>query len=347
MAVDLGLRFWVDFVDAEGGAAEPGGDSTLVLLPQHLCAELGLPEELLVTDDPDVAEEDGALLIIPGQPVLVGAAEMVLRRGEGGWCHLPWPASKPPTLGALKEAAREQVGVDHGRVDLLGQPAARYLPVLRVGALVDYRIALGDRFLERLQVFVDGRDGSLLPDPMAEALDRLATLPGPGSEHSGLPPDLERALAAADAWFRRCAQQRQAELAHDARGGRDGELARVAAYYDAVLDSIDKRARQAADDKVPLYQARAEATRAERARRAQETEDKFAGRHVIRPFRLQAIAVPALVVEAVVRRGPRSFDLRLEWLWPFGAWRAPICPSCGSPAPLVAGRDRLGCRTCL
>lgn len=348
MTTDLGLQFWLDLVDIEGGAAEPADESTLVLLPEHLCEKLSLPEQLLVSGDPDVADEDGALLIIPGQPVLAGAAEMVLERGDAGWSHLPWPASQPPALQALEEAAREQIPVDHGRVDLVGQPAARYLPVLRVGVLVEYRIALGDRFHERLQVFVDGRDGSLLPERTAGALARLASLPGPGQDHAGLPPDLERALTGADTWFGRRADERRAQLAHDALRSRDAEINRVAAYYDAELASIDRRSRQGPADKVPLYLARAEATAAERARRLQETQEKFAGMHVVRPFRLQVIDVPALVVEAVIRRGPRIFDLRLEWLLPFNTWRRPACPACGvAVAPLVAGRDHLGCRTCL
>lgn len=58
----------------------------------------------------------------------------------------------------------------------------------------------------------------------------------------------------------------------------------MADYYDAALASIAKRRTAAASERAGLYDAQAEATKGERARRLEETEEKFGGRHHIRPF---------------------------------------------------------------
>ncbi len=43
-----------------------------------------LPEEVAVTSDPDVAREDGAVLLISGHPALEGAAAGALEAGDVG-----------------------------------------------------------------------------------------------------------------------------------------------------------------------------------------------------------------------------------------------------------------------
>jgi hypothetical protein len=43
-----------------------------------------LPEEVAVTADPEVAEEEGAMLLIPGHPLLEQAAAQVLEQGDAG-----------------------------------------------------------------------------------------------------------------------------------------------------------------------------------------------------------------------------------------------------------------------
>jgi hypothetical protein len=249
MPAEPALRFWLDFVEAEGGVAEEGPDANLVLLPEHLRAHLDLPEELSVTDDPDVAREEGGLLVIAGQPVLVQAAELVLARGDAGWAHLPWPESPPPSRQSLQDAARHHVVVDHGRIDIDGQPARRYVPTVRVGALVEYQVSLEDRFLEQAEVWVDARSGEPLPVAVAEALGRLATVPGPAQDHACLPPDPARALARAHAVLEARAGQRRAQLSRQTQSTRDGEMERVAAYYDAALASIAKRRQAASPDR--------------------------------------------------------------------------------------------------
>jgi hypothetical protein len=347
MRAEPALRFWLDFVEAEGGVAEDGADSDLVLLPEHLRSELDLPEELSVTDDPDVARQEDALLVIAGQPVLVQAAEVVLARGDVGWARLPWPESTPPSREALQDAARSQVMVDHGRIDIDGQPARRYLPALRVGALVEYHVSLEDRFGEQAEVWVDARSGEALPAAVVAALGRSATLPGPGRDHACLPPDPAHALAGAHALLEARAGERRAQLSRQSGSARDAEVERVGAYYEAALASIVKRRQAAPPDRWPVYDAQAETTRAERARRLHETRQKFAGRHEIRPFRLHLIGIPGVEVPIVVRRGSRAFGLTLDWYLPFATWAPITCPHCGSGDVLVAGRDRLGCRTCL
>ena len=347
MHAEPALRFWLDFVESEGGAVEEGDESALALVPAHLQSRLDLPEELLVTDDPDVAREEGALLAIAGQPVVLHASEAVRGRGDAGWAHLPWPASVTPSRQSLQEAAREQVPVDHGRIDIEDQPEPRFLPVLRVGALVEHRVSLEERYSEQVEVWVDGRTGVRLPDRVAGSLGRLATLPGPGADHPRGRLDLEQAVASALRILDTDSLARRTRLARNSADAQATELARIGAYYDATLASLAKRREGAPAAKQSLYDKQAETTRVERDRRFEETERKFTAEHEVRPFRLHAVGVPGLSVPATVRRGAARFALELEWYLPFSMWVPVSCPQCGSAETLCAGKERLGCRSCL
>lgn len=68
---------------------------------------------------------------------------------------------------------------------------------------------------------------------------------------------------------------------------------------------------------------------------------------MIRPYRLHVMLVPALRVPADVRRGDRRYPMCFDWLLPAGAYAPVRCPSCDGEAPLVVGKLRLGCETCL
>ena len=347
MSGEPALRFLVDLVEAEGGVTEDRGDSVLLVVGPPLRERLGLPEELTATDDPEVAGDEGALLAVPGQGLIVDAAEMVLRHGDAGWMHLDWPSSPPPTARRLEEAARHEVPVDHGRIDVEGQPTACWLPVLRVTALIEHRVSVEQRYEDRAEVLVDARTGSLLPDDVALALAGLAGVPGRGAGYVHAEPALAGAVRAAHAALDARAAERQAALVREAQKALREERERVDAYYRATLSSIETRRAGAAPGRARLYDAQEEATRAEWSRRREETEAKFAGSRAVIPFRLHLIEVPALDVAVTVRRGPRAFGFRLQWLVPFACFLPPRCPHCDAEQPLVAGRDRLGCRACL
>ena len=79
-----GLAFWLRTVNADGGLAECIGDTTLVMMPPKLQEAYGLPGEVEVTDDPDVARDDHGF-ILTGQDILT------LDRSQ-------WPLSRSPFL---------------------------------------------------------------------------------------------------------------------------------------------------------------------------------------------------------------------------------------------------------
>lgn len=347
MSGEPALRFLVDVVEAEGGITEDRGDSVLLVVGPALRERFGLPEELTATEDPEVAGDEGALLAVPGQALVVDAAEMVLRRGDAGWRHLDWPSSPPPTAKHLEQAARDEVPVDHGRIDVEGQPTACWLPVLQVSALIEHRVSVEQRYEERAELFVDARTGGLLPSHVADGLAGTAGVPGRGAGYLHLEPALVGAVRAAHAALEARAAERQAALVRDTQKALRDERERVDAYYCAALASIEARRDGASPDRARLYDAQEEATRAEWSRRREETEAKFTGSRAVVPFRLHLIEVPALDVPVTVRRGPRAFGLRLQWLLPFPGFLPCRCPHCGAGQPLVAGRDRLGCRACL
>lgn len=345
---DPGMRFWLRYVQAEGALVEDQGDQVLVLLPTALQDRSGLAEVVMVTADPEVSREDGALLLAPGHPLLDSAAADVMDGGDGGMQWLAWPATtRPPTTAVLAERARECVAVEHGRLDRDGEAASVYAPVLRVGGLVTTAASLDLRFQERNEVWVDGGTGLELPPDARRVLAGWSRVEGPEVRCRALTPDLPRALSRAHSLLEQRAAERAKVLAQQVAEACTDALAQVDAYYDAALAAIDRRRRGADEERRGLLEDQAEATRVERTRRRREVEDSFRASHELRPFRLHLVAVPAFRLPVLVRRGASTYPLELTWLLPVGEFAPVACPLCGGSAPLVAGRQRLGCEACL
>ena len=341
------LRFWLRYAEHEGALIQDGGDRALVVLPDHLQDAAGLEEESVVTAEPDIARDEGAVLLIPGYPALERAASAVLEGGDVGRCHLPWPTTIPPRASALEQHVRERFHFEHGRIDVAGEPARAYVPLLRVGAAITYVASLTHRLQEREEVWVDARTGLAVPPAVVSTIAARPRLARPDGRHHALPTDLPRALSSAHAILEERARARRATLLAHAHRARDVELARAAVYFEGALESIARRRASAPADRRHLLESQEEATRAERARRSREIEEEFTPRHEIRPFRLHLVLVPALVLPCEVRRGPRRFPFAVEWLLTASAFAEVRCPHCDASAELVAGRERLGCRACV
>ncbi len=341
------LGFWLRYAEREGALVEDAGEQALLVLPQALQRAAGLPEEVTVTADPDVAEQDGAVLMIAGHPALERAAGAVLAEGDSGRAYLPWPASRPPARTTLQARARELVAVEHGRIDAAGEPAAAYAPLLRAGAMIDYAASLTLRFQEQEEVWVDARTGVALSTSALASVRGRALLGQPEQREQVLPADLPLALAGAHEQLGRRAGERLQALAAHARRSLAAELQRAEAYYDAALQSIARRRETAPAERRRMLDAQAQATQTERARRRREIEEQFAARHDIRPFRLHLVHVPAFVLPIDVRRGAHRFPFALVWLAGAGEFAPARCPACGAAQELVAGRDRLGCASCV
>jgi hypothetical protein len=136
-------------------------------------------------------------------------------------------------------------------------------------------------------------------------------------------------------------------LSAQVRDAHEAEHARAAAYYADAIAGIERRLATAPGDRKPVLEQRLRSTREEEARRLAEIAEKYQARHSIRPYRLHVIEVPALRVPADVRRGDRRYPMTFDWLLPAGAFSPVRCPSCGGDAPLVAGKQKLGCERCL
>ena len=348
--MDPALAFWLRHVAAEGGLWEPAGDSTYVVLPAVLRDAYRLQEELQVTADPDVAREDGATLLALGHPVLAEAAERVLASGDAGCRVLARPASVRPGTDVLAAGVRDAFPVDHGRIDLAGEPAFAWHPVVRVGALVSYVLSAEDHFQEQAERWVDAPARCLLPPGLTERLSHAAVdgrdAPGPptGDVRHG---DLLAAVAEAHRLIDADAGARREVLSAQVRDAHEAEHARAAAYYADAIAGIERRLATAPGDRKPVLEQRLRSTREEQARRLAEIAEKYEARHFIRPYRLHVIDVPALRVPADVRRGDRRYPMTFDWLLPAGAFSPVRCPSCGGDAPLVAGKQKLGCERCL
>ena len=236
---DPALGFWLRHVAAAGGLWEPDGDTSYVVLPPPLRDAYRLPEELRVTADPDVAREDGATLLAAGHSVLAEAAERVLASGDAGYLILARPASVPPGRDVLLAAAREAFPVDHGRIDLSGEPAVVLHPVVRVGALVTYELSAEDRFQEEARRWVDVPSRRELPADLVGRLCRAEA-----DEHARQPGRAEGllpAIAAAHRLMDMAALARRQVLAAEVRDACQSERGRAAAYYADAITAIERR----------------------------------------------------------------------------------------------------------
>ncbi|MFB8775372.1 hypothetical protein [Streptomyces broussonetiae] len=358
---EAGLAFWLDWVEHRGGLWEDAGDTALALLPAVLASELELPEETAVTADPDVAREDGALLLVTGHPVVARAAESVLSAGDTGTLTLAAPRSVPPDAATLLSKAREFLPVDHGRLDPRADalPERALRPVLRVGALVGYELSAEDHFQEQTEVFVDVPSRLRVPARVSERLARTGHDP---RAETALPaglaaavdyastsrPDLAAALAEAHRMLEAAAELRREALAGQIGDAYAKERARAEEYYAAAVDSLERRAATAPEDRAALLRARIDSTREERARRLAEIAEKYRARHTVTPYRLHLLRVPVLRLALDVRRGERRYPLDLDWLLPAGEFAPLRCPACArSGVQLVAAKTHLGCERCL
>ena len=342
---DAGLRFWLDHVTTEGGLWEPAGDSTVVVLPAELAAQYRLAEDLTVTDDPDIAREDGVTFLGAGHPVLTEAAELVLRHGDVGYLSLQPPAQPPLTAEDLQDRARAQLPIGHGRIDVTGMPVAATHWLLRIGVLITYTVSVENQFQEQIETWIDVPARRPVA---ADVVDRLTRLPvGPPLTDAVDDTELAAALSEAHRQLDGDAQRRRAELTRQLGDAPDLERQRAITYYTDVLTGIERRLANAPQDRQALLRSRHAASQQEQDRRLQEIAEKYRGTHEIRPYRLHIVGVPALRVPVEVRRGERRYGLELDWLIPARSFSAPRCPTCASPAPLIAGKQSLGCQICL
>jgi hypothetical protein len=341
---DPALGFWLRHVVAEGGLHEPAGDAIYVVLPPALSDRYRLPEELRVTADPDIARDEGVTLLALGHPVLSDAAERTLATGDAATLVLAGPATVPPSLDVLLAAAREAFPVDHGRIDASGAPEVVRHGVIRVGALVTFELSAEDRFQEQAERWVDVPSRRLLPAGIVDRLTRAPADEDAAPEPAG---DLRTAVAEAHRLIDAAALVRREGLASEVRGAYQTEQARAAAYYADAIAGIERRLASAPQDRKAVLEQRLCSTREEQTRRLAEIAEKHAASHTIRPYRLHVIEVPALRLTADVRRGDRKYPMTFDWLMPAGAFAPVRCPSCDGEAPLVAGKQNLGCEACL
>ncbi|MGH3857067.1 MAG: hypothetical protein ACRDR6_27010, partial [Pseudonocardiaceae bacterium] len=233
--MDPGLQFWLRYVDDRGGLTERAGDSTLVVLPTAVAGEFDLPDEFVVTAEPDIAREDGVVLLATGHPVLIQAADAALRDGDVGVIALAAPGAPAPGAELLEQRVRDQVAVDHGRIDVTGLPVRIDRPVLRVGALVTYTVSPEECYQERLECWVDVYSGrQLSPNHImrlraAPRSERPASAPAPVFD--AVPAALPHAHNILDA----AAEQRRIALSDQASDAHRREHSHARDYYADVL----------------------------------------------------------------------------------------------------------------
>lgn len=340
------FAFWLSYLEHRGGLWEQSGDTVLAILPGHLSAQHDLPETALITDDPDIAREDGVLFLGSGNPEIDKAAETIIDAGDVGALTLPHRTKQTSTEDLLAKI-RDQVPVDHGRIDATGSILRSHRSLLRLGALVTHTISADERFTEVAECVLD------VPSRVAwakDAADRL--LSAIGTAEAGGGPEvrasrLTPAVAAAHRELDTAAARRGQELSIEADTERSAEITRATEYYAAALAAIDKRRAGADEQRRALLDARTQATIGERDRRLAEISEKYRHQHVLRPYRLHLIDVPVWRLATDVRRGERRWPMVFDYLPSLGTVAPTRCPTCDAHSPLVATKTHLGCGTCV
>jgi hypothetical protein len=338
--------FWLNYLDSRGGLWEQSGDTVLAILPEHLSATHDLPDTALITDDPDISREDGVLFLGAGHPAIDKAAEAVIDTGDVGVLTMPH-RSQPLSTEALLARIREQVPVDHGRIDATGAPIRSHRPLLRLGVLVSHTVSAEEQFTEVAECLLDVRSRTAWPEDAADRLHSALATADSTTGRGGEVAPLAVALAAAHQVLDTAAARRGRVLAAGADTEREADLTRAGEYYAAALAAIDKRRTGADPKRQALLDARAQATIAERDRRLAEISEKYRHQHGLRPYRLHLIEVPVWRLATDVRRGDRRWPMVFDYLPLLGTVAPTRCPVCDAHAPLVATKTHLGCGTCL
>ncbi|PKW15655.1 hypothetical protein [Saccharopolyspora spinosa] len=339
------FAFWLDYLDSRGGLWEPSGEAVLTVLPDQLAAAHDLPESTLITDDPDIAREDGVQFLGAGHPEIDSAAGAVIDAADVGTLTLPH-GSKPMSTEDLLALIRDRMPVDHGRIDATGAPIRTHRATLRLGALVSHTVSAEEQFTEVSECMLDVASLIAWPEHAAARVRDVmaATDTGPARHIPG--NALIPALAATHSVLDEAAVSRGRVLAQTADAERAAETTRANEYYAAALAAIEKRRTDADPDRAALLDARAQATIAERDRRLAEIGEKYRHQHKLRPYRLHIIDLPAWRLATDIRRGDRRWPVVFDYLPLLGDLAPTRCPNCDVRAPLVATKTHLGCSAC-
>ena len=299
----------------------------------------------MITDDPDIAREDGALFLGAGNPEIGKGAEAVVAAGDVGALTLPHSAKHISTEDLLAKI-RDQIPVAHGRIDATSSILRSHRPVLRLAALVSHSVSADEQFTEVAECFLDvpsrvawAQDAA---DRLLRAIGTAEAIPGSGVPANRLAP----AVAAAHRELDNVAARRGRELSIEADAERVAEITRATEYYAAALAAIDNRRGGADAGRRALLDARAHATVAERDRRLAEINEKYRHQHVLRPYRLHLVDVPVWRLDTDVRRGERRWPMVFDYLPLLGVVAPTRCPTCGAHSRLVATKTHLVCEAC-
>jgi hypothetical protein len=205
-----------------------------------MAAAHGLPESTLITDDPDIAREDGVLFLGAGHPEINKAAESIMDEGDVAALAVVHPG-KPMSTEDVLARVRDQVPVDHGRIDATAAPIRAHRATLRLGALVSHTVSAEETFTEVAECLIDMASRVAWPEDAAARLREAVATADATPGRQPRTTDLVSALAAAHQVLDEAATARGQALAAGADTERAEEIARATDYYAAALAAIDKR----------------------------------------------------------------------------------------------------------
>ena len=269
------------------------------MLPESLQAAYRLPEDLGLTEDPEVAREEGYLLLATGHPLLRAAAESVLQQGTPATVTCLVRPEPAPSPRVLQSHARDGVHADHGRIDIHSQPSAIYLTIVRVGVMLTFRLSIVRRASKSWPTAGHWPTEARYRLTLVKRLSSSTAVPGPAP---GAHAWAGEGVAVADPGSAKAAE-RAAELAAQRSKRLVAQLVVVDDYYERLLASIEERSAKTTEDRRHMLGAQSVATRVEWERRRAEVTDEMMPVAIVDPFRLHVFGVPAWRASAVVTAG--------------------------------------------
>ena len=215
-------------------------------------------------------------------------------------------------------------------------------------AVFDFRCtALSEDQHEGLVSVAVGTEGGCSPSLAADLAAYVSEHPEARRPWSGVAPDARpsyrraRLLALSRALF-----ETQSFVA---RMGRrlERDTHRVEEYYEALRNEVERRRSRARDDAVVLHDKLA-AIDAERGRRLQDMQRRYAVRLRLQPLAMLSIRIRGVTLRAQVQRRKTSVQVRLGWnaiAREFDHW---TCDACGAETRVPTLCDALHrlCASC-
>jgi len=329
----IGVREWIsDLLMSRGALVESEDDGRIrAMLPAEAANSLGVEEWFALDLRDDAADWlDRMERLLPAQPLLVEAQDRSMR--------LPRAID---AAAVLDSELAIQNGISRV-VEDSGAMATYLFFTFR------YTIDSDDRSSGAATVCLNAEAASLVRQPenfLSGIRDGLAETSGVAA-----PGMVDRWYPAAVRAVETAVHEHVLQVEENANRRLARDVQRVDSYYAGLLAQIEKRIAKRVNDPAAAEkeQSRAEATKADQARKLEDLRRKYALRVLIEPVLLLAVRAPVRRIALRLIRKKEERAHALDWNPVLETLDSPLCEHCSRLAhPLfLCERVHLVCKNC-